>query len=432
MESQAPFYDVIVAGAGPVGLLIALRLGRAGVKTLVLERHASILPTTRAVVYQPIVIPALRELDVLDLVISNAFLNHEGVSWLDMEGRQLARLSVGTGTRSSTQDQSTDSFNGILLLGQQRLCKLILEELRKCTSVTVRFGASITGLSENRGGTVCITASDVRNSAGPQFKTQWVIGADGANSSVRRLVNIPFEGFTWQHFKMIGADVWQDFSKTRGLKPMNFIVHPHKWAVIIYCGQDKNGDPYGNDTPLWRVAFAVHPDTNEDPEHIQKLSAERIAEYAPGLKAEDVHISRAEPYKMQQRCAAQARKGRVLLAGDALHSNNPIGGLGLTTGIVDAAAYANALVRVVKGCEPESLLTRCADARREAWLNVTNSASIMNVKRLFAEKKEDVRERERYFQSLNTDPNFARQQLGNLRAIGRDMILPGEKGQARI
>jgi len=76
-----------------------------------------------------------------------------------------------------------------------------------------------------------------------------------------------------------------------------------------------------------------------------------------------------------------ARKGRVLFAGDALHSNNPIGDLGLTSGFCDAFCYGNALVRVLKGGEHEFLLQQCAEARRETWVKVTNVLSVDNLER---------------------------------------------------
>ena len=66
---------MIIVGAGPVGLLMALRLGQAGISTLVLESHHTLLPTTCAVVYMPVVIPVLRELGILDVVLKNAFLD---------------------------------------------------------------------------------------------------------------------------------------------------------------------------------------------------------------------------------------------------------------------------------------------------------------------------------------------------------------------
>jgi 2-polyprenyl-6-methoxyphenol hydroxylase-like FAD-dependent oxidoreductase len=117
-------------------------------------------------------------------------------------------------------------------------------------------------------------------------------------------------------------------------------------------------------------------------------------------------ITRAEPYVQRQRVAATGRKGRVLLAGDALHSNNPFGGLGLTSGICDAFGYGNALVCVINDREDDGVLTHCSESRRWTWINATNVMSVANLKRLQSFKPEDIKKRNEFFQKLNTDNNF--------------------------
>lgn len=99
---------MIIVGAGPVGLLTALHLGQAGISTLVLESHHTLLPTTRAVVYMPVVIPVLRELGILDVVLKNAFLNRDGVTWRDLDGNTLAHLPLSS---------SSPGEFGVLLFG---------------------------------------------------------------------------------------------------------------------------------------------------------------------------------------------------------------------------------------------------------------------------------------------------------------------------
>lgn len=122
--------------------------------------------------------------------------------------------------------------------------------------------------------------------------------------------------------------------------------------------------------------------------------------------SKDFTLLRAEPYINSQRVAGQAIKGRVMLAGDALHSNNPIGGLGLTSGICDAFCFGNALVRVVNGGEPAYLLTECAKARRQTWVEVTNMLSQANINRLYASDPDAEVARKGFFGKLNTDSSF--------------------------
>jgi 2-polyprenyl-6-methoxyphenol hydroxylase-like FAD-dependent oxidoreductase len=192
---------VIIVGAGPVGLLTALRLGQAGISTLVLESHRTLLPTTRAMVYMPVVIPVLRELGILDVVLKNAFLNGDGVTWRELDGNALAHLPLSSSL--------SGEFGGVLLFGQSRMNALILGELKRYPSVEVRFGLRCVGIEDitSSGGVKVMVHQRNLVDEDIIYEADYVLAADGANSSVRRMMCIPFEGFSFQECKMIGCDV---------------------------------------------------------------------------------------------------------------------------------------------------------------------------------------------------------------------------------
>lgn len=396
--------EVIIVGAGPVGLLTALGLGRAGVDTLVIEAHHELLPTTRAVVYMPVVLPVLEKLGVLEIVKQNAFLNRDGVSWRDLDGQQLAQLPLGSGNPD-------DEFGGVLLIGQWRMNELVLQELRKCPSVEVQFGMRCVGVDDKPDAEFVRVMTHTGSLLDDDkfLEAKYVVGADGANSAVRRMLCIPFEGFTYQDFKMIGADVIYDFMSEERFSPLNFIVHAHDWAVIAYTGQDEGGLPPGSGQPQFRVAYPEDPNLPADKAAYVERATHQLRKYI-NKGSGQFRIIRAEPYLMQQRVAAQPRKGRVVLAGDALHSNNPIGGLGLTGGILDAFCYGNVLKRVLQGQATDSLLTTCAEARKSAWVHVTDKLSQANMQRLYSTDPVIIAERQSFFEKLrhsNTRPTVA-------------------------
>ncbi|KAL7897251.1 hypothetical protein HDV64DRAFT_253824 [Trichoderma sp. TUCIM 5745] len=212
---------------------------------------------------------------------------------------------------------------------------------------------------------------------------------------------------------MVGADVLFDCQKEFDWSSLNFIVDPQHWAVVAYTGQDGGAlDDPEDKRPLWRVAFAEPSDLPATKEETQKRAHDRMKLYLKGRK--DYKLVRAELYWLHQRCAAQASKGRVFLAGDALHSNNPIGGLGLTGGILDAYAYGNAFTRVIQHGEPDSLLANCANSRRDAWLNATSQFALGNLHRLKETDGKHTEERKEFFESLNNDPGFPAQFRNNL------------------
>lgn len=389
-----------------MGLLHAIRLGQAGVRTLVLERHHELLPTTRAMVYQPVVLNVLRGLGILDEVKKHAYLNREGIYWRDIKGNQLGHMPL-----------PKNEF--VLLFGQKRMTELLLQILGRYDSVQVRFGHEFVGCEQGQKSVKCMVKP--RNSdTGDDifFLANWIVATDGANSSVRKALCVPFEGYTHNDFRMIGADVVFDYAKDNYGTVMNFVMDHEDWAVVIYTGE--NHDLKADGPPLWRVAYGESNELPDDQASILERAQERVARYAPNHTGR-FNITRAEPYRILQRCAAQAIVGRVILAGDALHSNNPIGGLGLTTGILDSYSISNALVRVLANGEPESLMTEAANDRRRAWLDVVSPMSEKNLERLRSADYDAMLERRQYFDKLKNDPNFAKQGRALIQKMaGRD------------
>jgi 2-polyprenyl-6-methoxyphenol hydroxylase-like FAD-dependent oxidoreductase len=307
-------YQVIIAGAGPVGLLTALRLGQENIRTLVLEAHHELLPTTRAMVYMPVVNRCLQQLGLAEIFDEHAYHNREGVTWRDKNCDQLAHLSLPA--------DNNGIFGGSYQLGQARMGELILEKLRNYHSVEVKFGMRVGGIEEDENGTVKVMAHEAKvpGNEGNDifFKTKYVLAADGSNSAVRRLLCIPFDGFTFDKFKMVGADILFDCQEEFGWSSLNFIVDPEHWAVVAYTGQDGGAHECPEDKrALWRVAFAEPSDLPTSREETHKRAHDRVKLYIKGR--EDYKLVRAELYWLHQRCAAQAFKGRVFLAGDALH-----------------------------------------------------------------------------------------------------------------
>ena len=302
---------VLIVGAGPVGLLTALRLGQAGISTLVLESHTTVLPITRAMVYMPVTIPVLIDLGMWERVAKEGFLNHQGISWRDIDGKDLATLPLASDTN--------EEFGGVILLGQARMAYQILEELKKYSCVEILFGLRCVGIEDLSEFPSVKVMAHQPNLADEDiiFEADYVLGADGTNSSVRRMMCIPFEGFTYNQWKLIGLDIIYDFVQENGFNTLNFIVDPNDWAVIAYSGEDADGMSRGSGQPLWRIAYGEPPEFSDSREEILERAEKRVRTYLKGSK--DFKIARAEPYYMHQRCAALARKGRVLLLGDALH-----------------------------------------------------------------------------------------------------------------
>jgi 2-polyprenyl-6-methoxyphenol hydroxylase-like FAD-dependent oxidoreductase len=392
LTSAQEHYTVVISGAGPAGLLTALWLGKTGIKTLVIEQHTELLFSTRGCAYQPVVINALEHLGVLDMIKEHAHLNRNGIEWWDSEKNNLGLLKIPEG-----QD--------ILMLGQKRLNDLLLRELEKYPSVTVRFNRQYVGCEQDDDRVKIMIHQTGRNEDDNDINitADWLVAADGAKSAVRRSLCIPYEGHTFADFTVVGTDVYYDFTK-EGYSIQNYVRGPEDWCGMLYTGENKViGDP--TSTPLWRVAYAEPTHLSTKKEDVWARAQERLKHWAPNQTSFD--IKRAEPYRMQQRCAEQAIKGRVILVGDALHSNNPCGGYGLTTGILDACVMGEVLAKACSGKVPESLVAEAARDRRQTWLNVTNKISMGMYRKLSSLKPEDAVTAEEFFTGLRSGAEYS-------------------------
>jgi 2-polyprenyl-6-methoxyphenol hydroxylase-like FAD-dependent oxidoreductase len=342
-------HPVIVVGCGPVGLLVAINLARQQIPVLVLERSHQIDQSPRAASYQPCSQAELLETGALEDIRKESVINDIQSFWVGKE--RVAYVEKKEGGKL---------FPSGINCPQPTLARILLDHLIRKYGATVKFNQKVIQLEQDDE-CVTVTAADPNDNL-TTYHADWLVGADGAGSSVRKLANVAFEGFSWPKENFVATNVRFDFRKY-GYTTGNFIMDPVHWAVVAIL----------DDTGLWRVAFGVKSGMTND--EIRAELDEHFKHIFPVWPAE-YKLEALNKYTPHQRCASTFRKGRILLAGDAAHSNNPIGGLGLTTGILDAGPLGRALAAVIDGKAPESLLDKWATARREKWLNFTNQFSI--------------------------------------------------------
>jgi 3-(3-hydroxy-phenyl)propionate hydroxylase len=203
-----------------------------------------------------------------------------------------------------------------------------------------------------------------------------VIACDGGRSTVRRLAGIEFQGFTYPE-KFIKIATRFDFGTVNpDLVFRNYFSDPTEWCNLFKVRGESPGG-------LWRAIFPVG---NEEPDEVS-LSPERVEERLQKFfpKPGRYQIEYVNVYPVSQRVAATFRQGRVLLAGDSAHVNNPIGGMGMNGGIHDAINLADKLARVIKGEAREDLLDLYSRQRRHAAVEYVQAQTIAN-KRLMEER----------------------------------------------
>ncbi|GAA1499679.1 NAD(P)/FAD-dependent oxidoreductase [Dactylosporangium maewongense] len=314
---------VIVAGAGPVGLTAALTLHRLGADVTVLEAGEALATESRASTFHPPSLEMLAGLGVLPALLEQGLVSPR-FQYRERGGGIIAELDMGL-----LAGDTPYPFR--VQCEQSKLTRLLLPLL---PPGTVHFGQRVERVAQDRTG---VTVND-------GLRGDWLIGADGANSAVRRsLFGDAFEGITYPDRFLVGSTDEDLAALLPGIADVNYLFDPVEWLVLLRTPDH------------WRVLLPTPPDTPDDLEKA-RLPERLLGVADPGRPWRVAHTTL---YRVHQRVAESFRVGRVLLAGDAAHINNPLGGMGMNSGIHDAVLLAKA---VMTG--DEDVITGTADARR--------------------------------------------------------------------
>lgn len=377
---------VIVVGCGPVGAITALALVRKGIPVTLVEAEPGPVEDQRAATVHPPTVEML-----VDLGLEQAAFAQDAM------GGMLAPLFH---FRDRASGELIAVFDIDLLKGeipypfvlQWEQYKLVLAALKPIEAsglAEVRFSSRLTGLSQTEDFVDAeITAPD---GSVDKLRGRYLIGTDGGRSAVRRLAGIEFEGFTWpERFIKIGTTF--DFAATgHGYCTRNYFSDPVEWLNLFKV---KGYGPPG----IWRGVFPVPAEESDEsamsPEGVQK----RLQNIHP--KSGDYEIPYHALYAVHQRVAKTFNKGRVLLAGDAAHVNNPIGGMGMNGGIHDAVNLTEKLADVWFRRADANVLDRYTRQRHKAQVDYVQAQTIANKKAL--EEKDPALRRQHFDQLRRT------------------------------
>lgn len=382
---------VIVVGAGPVGLVSALALAQRDIPVLVLEAHSDLFFDLRAGSFHP---PTLEVLEASGVTKKLMDIGIVVPAWQLRDRRDGV---IGTFELASLlKDETPYPFR--LHCEQHKLTPLVFDMLKDMPHVEVRFSCRVTSVTQdNDGVTVVADTADGEET----FKGSWVIGADGGGSIVRKSADIEFEGFTYpEKFALISTpyDLGQ-----HGFTDTAYISHPVEWCAVFRL-------PHLGPPGLWRFLYGCSPDETDDKALADERVEERLQAVVP--KSGRYEMIHRTIYRVHQRVAKTFRNGRMLLAGDSAHLNNPLGGFGLNSALQDAINLTDKLVEVWRGQADESVLDRYVRQRRTVNIEYVQEASIRN-KRTLEE----------------TDPEIRKQRLAELRhasevpALAKEVVM---------
>jgi len=370
---------VIVAGGGPVGSLAALLLARAGIPVTLLEREAGVQLDYRASTFHP---PTL---DLLEECGAEAALLRMGLKCTTSQFRDREKGRIAEFDLSVLENDTRHPYR--LQCEQFKLVGWLHGELRRIPGVELLFGRNITRVETTEDGVA------VYVEGGETFHCDYLIGADGGRSAVRKAAGIALEGITFpEHFLVAGTRY--DFKRHMpGICSVNYTADPVEWYLLLEIPD------------MWRVITAADPAV-EPSEAVQESRLQAsLQNLLP--RPEPYEILVKGVYRVHQRVAAAYRRGRVFLAGDAAHLNNPLGGMGLNGGLHDVLSLVPRLIDVWNGRKPDSELDDYEPQRRPEAIHAINAITARN-KKLMEERDPAVRERNlRQMAEIASDPRRA-------------------------
>ena len=386
---------IVIIGAGPAGLVTALGLARQGAQVTIIDREDDILRWPRAMVYLPSTLKVLDEIGLLEKAKSVAAWGHEYNLRFPLTGN-IGRLNYHL-----IDDLTPYAYN--LHFGQDVLAEMILEEFLRLPGAEMRWKTSFDTVEQSAD---CVQIS-LHTPNGPRtIDADWLIGADGARSSVRKDLGVEFEGFTWDDTFM-ATNVIYDFDKY-GYAPSTMVADPDHWCVIAKI----------DDKQQWRIAYGEDSNLSEDA-RLARIK-ERFKHFLPDPDA-PLELLMANSYRVHQRSAATYRVGRVFLAGDAAHATNPIGGMGFTSGVQDANTLIKCLGGVINGTLAEDALDWYAYERRRCFLEIANPTAIEFKRRTQERDTAKRMEDEANMFALMADREMSRQAMMSIFNLsGRD------------
>jgi len=355
---------VLVAGAGPVGLTSALVLARGGVPVTVLERAGDLAEDLRASTWHPPTLDMMGELGLVDAMLQVG-LKSRYTQYRDRRTGAIAEFDLEL-LRGETDHPYRLQYE------QFRYTRLVLERLRAWPHVQVHFGCAVSGVSQDHAGVEVALDNGVRHAG------DHLIGADGGRSAVREALGIEFEGFTFPE-RFYSVSTTFDFAAAlHRLRYVNYIADVDEWYVLLKV------------PGFWRCLFPTRVD--ETDEAVLSDAGTQARLHGVSAQAEPYEIVHRTIYRVHQRVAKHYRRGRVFLAGDAAHLNNPLGGMGMNGGLHDAINLAGKLVAIHRGEAGEELLDRYEAERRPIAIDYINAGTARN-KKVMEERDPAARKR---------------------------------------
>ena len=346
---------VIIIGAGPVGTFAAYCLAEYGIETLVLESESTCETDMRASTFHPSTLKYLDNLNLADELIE------KGLKAPIFQYRIRSTDEVLEFNLQELDDVLDFPFR--LQCEQYKFARMLAGKLDRHRHSSVLFNRKLINFSEGKNK---ITLDVDHHGTSEQYQCDYLIGADGANSIVRRNLGIEFSGFTYEEkfFTLSTQKPLENYFSN--LSYVNYVSDPEEWFVLLKAPS------------AWRILVPV-PQTLDDKaiksnDYVSDIFTRVLNSCDP---IETIHRT---IYRVHQRVVNKMRYGRIMLAGDSAHLNNPLGGFGMNGGLHDAWNLAEKLDGIINHKKDQDLLNLYDRQRRTVMNDFIQKQTIRNKK----------------------------------------------------
>ncbi len=376
---------ILISGAGPVGLFLGLSLAKQGVNVHVFEAEDELSDEMRASTVHASTLEMFQEFGVANAVIARGHKIDRLQFWERAAKKKIAEFDYALIAKDT-------AFPFRLQCPQNTITRILKPALEATGKGTLHMGHRTIGFRQNDRG----TEIDVQTKDGVKtFAGDYLVACDGAHSPIRKQLGLSLHGKTYQdQFLLVGSDLrLSDYFP--GIAGCAYLYDPEEWVIAMQLPE------------LVRTVFRL--DHDADPAEAKNEANVRARMTRLLGREVPFEIKVTGVYSVHQRVAESFRVGRVLLAGDAAHLNNPTGGMGMNSGVHDAYALMKALMSVLAG-GPDSALDAYSEARRKAAVESVQASADKNYTDLVA-KEQAAERRNAEIRAAAQDPELARAYL---------------------
>ena len=343
--------QVAIVGAGPVGTVMATLLAQAGFDVIVFEAGEDCAQDLRASTFHPPTLEMLDQIGITSLLLDKG-LKAPVYHWRDRASGEVIDFDL-----SEIADVTRYPFR--IQCEQYHLSRGLAEGLGRHANAQLRFGQRVLTFRQDESG---VDLAVETMTGIDHVRADYLIAADGANSIVRKWLGIEFDGFTYPERFLCLSTETELADHLPNLAYVNYVSDPQEWLVLLRVPS------------VWRVLVPTDGSLGDEELRSDAMKT-AIFDRLIGDGAQ-VQTHHRTLYRVHQRVAKSFREGRVLLAGDSAHLNNPLGGFGMNSGVHDAFNLFEKIEPLLRGKGSEEQLALYDRQRRK----VTHSFTQMQTK----------------------------------------------------